>query len=310
MGNNFNIDSKDYEIIKEKKGKFGIVYKLMKDDKYYTYKRILITSIEKEKIDKYLEEAKILSKIDNEYIVKCYYSFIDQEYFNILLEYTGYSNLRRFINTYKNKNELIDEKIIKDIIIQICLGLKEIYNNNLIHGNLSPVDIFINENNKIKIDDFITLKLLNCNLDYISNNYAKNYYKSPYIKEKENYNNKIDIYSLGCIIYELLTLNNLYNDKFFEAKEIQIDINTYNPRWQKLIEILTEKDYNKRPTIDEVLNFVENIYTKINIDDYKTIKELGHGAFGTVYKLEKDNKYYAYKKILIKNLSKEEINKY
>ena len=45
-------------------------------------------------------------------------------------------------------------KIIANIIIQICLGLKEIHKNKLIHRDLTPDNIFMDNNNKIKIGDF------------------------------------------------------------------------------------------------------------------------------------------------------------
>ena len=52
--------------------------------------------------------------------------------------------------------------IIKDIIIQICLGLKEIHKNKLIHRDLTPDNIFM-YNNKIKIGDFGVSKILTIN---------------------------------------------------------------------------------------------------------------------------------------------------
>ena len=67
------------------------------------------------------------------------------------MEYRGNTDLKENI---EKKTLLIDEKIIKNIIIQICFGLKEIYKNNLIHRNLIPDIIFMDKNNKIKIGDF------------------------------------------------------------------------------------------------------------------------------------------------------------
>ena len=49
---------------------------------------------------------------------------------------------------------------------------------------------------------------------------------------------------------------------------------------------------------------------EINPQNYKIITKIGEGAFGKVFKVEKDNKYYALKKIVITNLTKEEIDNY
>ena len=89
-------------------------------------------------------------------------------------------------------------------------------------------------------------------------------------KKGNKYNNKIDIYSLGCIIYELLTLNEYYIDTVIDKKDGKININIYNPKWQKLIDLLLQKDYNKRPNIDTIYNYIKDeikVENNENIDN-------------------------------------------
>ena len=162
MEKTININSEVYTIIEELgQGAFGKVFKLEKDNKYYAFKKIPIKDSTKEEISKCTEEAKILSTFDNEFIVKFHYSFLEKDSFNILMEFAGNSNLKQFIQNFKKKNKLIEEKIIKDIIIQICQGLIQIHEDNIIHRDLTPDNIYINENNKIKIGDFGVSKRLN-----------------------------------------------------------------------------------------------------------------------------------------------------
>ena len=268
----FRIDGKEYKDIGIiGRGGFGIVHKLERDNKYYAFKKILITYLSKEEVNKYLEEAKILSQFNNKYIVKYYYSFIEKDYFNILMEYAGNSNLKQFIINHKNKDQLIEQNVIIDIITQICLGLKEIHKNKLIHRDLTPENIFINENNKIKIGDFGVSKRLDTNNQYAFTNTGKHHYNAPEIEKGEKYDYRADIYSLGCIIYELFTLNEYYLDKLDE-KECKIDTEIFESKWQELIDLLLKKDYNKRPSIDEVYNnyLIKNeimLTLEINEDD-------------------------------------------
>ena len=141
----------DYKIIKQiGEGGFGNVQLIEKNNKYYALKRIFINKLKKEEIDKCKEEATILSNLDNEYIVKYYDSFIEKDYFNIMMEYAGDSNLKTFIKKYKARNNLIEEKLILNIMLQICLGLKAIHEAKIIHRDLKPENIFINEDNRIK----------------------------------------------------------------------------------------------------------------------------------------------------------------
>ena len=182
-------------------GRFGMVYKLQKDDKYYALKQILISNLTKEEINNMKKEVDILMSLDNEYIVKYYCSFLEKDYFNILMGYTGKTNLKQFINSYKNKGSFIEEEKIKNIIVQICLALKEIHKSNLIHRDLTPENIYIDENKKIKIADFDVSKSLSQNNNYAKTITGKSQYFAPEILKRKKYNNKVDIYSFGCIIY-------------------------------------------------------------------------------------------------------------
>ena len=113
----------NYEI-KEQLGKggFGSVYKVLnKDDsQLYAIKKIPIKGLNDEEIEKIKNEAKILSNIDNENIVKYYDSFIDNDSFNMVMEYCEAFDLRYLINYAKELGEFIDEPIIYFFVKKIC----------------------------------------------------------------------------------------------------------------------------------------------------------------------------------------------
>ena len=140
---------------------FGRVIKVLNklDNKYYALKEILIREETENDIKNYQKEADILSKFNCENIVKYYDSFNENEKFYILMEYCDGQNLKEFIN--KNNDAKIEENILYNIIIQICLGIKEIHKMKIIHRDLKPENIFINENMNIKIGDFGISKQLN-----------------------------------------------------------------------------------------------------------------------------------------------------
>jgi len=230
MGNIFNFNN--YKIHKTLgEGGFGIVYLAEKDGELYALKKCKI-KLTKEEIEKYEDMIYILSEMNTEYIIKYYETFMENDTLNILMEYAGEKNLKQFIQDFKKKGELIDESLIKDIIIQICKGLKEIHDNKIIHRDLTPDNIFIDETNKIKIGDFGISKIITTYQRYAKTQIGKSHYLAPEIEKGIEYNNKVDIYSLGCVIYELFTLNEYYIDKLDE-KDCKININVYNPNYQK-----------------------------------------------------------------------------
>ena len=246
------INSQEYTIIKEiGKGAFGKVFKLEKNNKYFALKQIPISELAD--IDRLKKEVNILSKFDSDNIIKYLSYSNDQKYFNILMEYGGDLNLKQFIKKYKDKSELIEEENITKIIMQIYLGLREIHQANIIHRDLTPENIFINENDmKIKIGDFGVSKILGPNYNYAKSGTGKMFYNAPEILKGQKYNKSIDIYAFGCIIYELFTLNEYFLDNFYGDKKAKINTDIYNPKWQELIDSLCKEDYHQRSSIDGI----------------------------------------------------------
>ena len=264
------IKNKKYEIIKELgKGGNGKVIQVLNtlDNKFYAIKEIEIKEDIRDKIKNIENEANILSKFNCKNIVKYYDSYKDNKKFCILMEYCDGQNLKDFIDKNKNKNELIEENILYNIIKQICIGIKEIHSKNIIHRDLKPENIFMNYNKEIKIGDFGISKYFGGNKVYTTtlNKAGSIYYIAPEIIRKGIYNEKSDMYSLGCIIYELFNLNIYYNDKF-DNEIKKIDSNIYNSKWQEIINSLSEIDHNKRKDINTVYDIILN---EININELK-----------------------------------------
>ena len=266
------------------KGGCGEVYLAQKENKNYEMK--IIPFLTEDEIENYKKILNRLFNIKSEYVIKYYESFVENKCLYIVMEYGGNTDLKKFIE--KQKPLLIDENIIRDIIIQICLGLKEIHNNKLILRDLTPDNIFMDNNNKIKIGFFGVSKILTTTQNYTKSEVGKHHYFAPEIEKGKKYNNKVDIYSLGCIIYELFTLNEYYDVKN-ENATINKDI--YNPKWQNLIDLTLQNDYNKRPNIEEIYNYIENEIKNEIICVYNKKEEDGIDILHD-YKLDYVENYY------------------
>ena len=262
----------EYIIIEELgKGGFGKVSKVLSktDNKEYAIKEIPIKGETEEQIKILKNEANILSKFNCNNIVKYYDSSQDDNNIYILMELCEGENLKIFLDKNRENDTLIKETDIINIIKQICIGIREMHNKKIIHRDLKPENIFMKEAMNIKIGDFGTSKQLNLYKTHLltKNKTGSSYYIAPEILINGKYNLKSDIWSLGCIIYELFTLNTYYNDKIMnDIKKIDSDI--YNYKWQELIDSLLEPDYTKRLDINQVIRFLEN-KLQIIIDNNK-----------------------------------------
>ena len=250
------------------KGSFGSAYKVIDKDnnKIYVIKQISLKNSTKKEIESIKNEAKILSSINSEYVVKYFDSFIENDYFNIVMEYCNGLDLRKLINSYKENNKFIEKEKIYHFIDGLCQGIQELHKKKLIHRDLKPENIFLTGNYKIKIGDFGISKQLNEVNDFAKTQIGTISYMAPEMITGEKYNNKIDIWALGCIIYELCTLEccfdglsiNAVTNKITKEKIKEINIKLYGNELQNLINVLLNKNYKKRPNIEEVIKTINN----------------------------------------------------
>ena len=307
-----DINGNKYNIVGELgKGGNGQVFKVKKenDEIMYAIKKIAISNLSEDEVEQIENESKILASINDENIVQYYDSSKDSSSFYILMEYCEGSDLKKFINEHKKQNKLIEEKIIYKIVSNLCLGIKAIHDKNLIHRDLKPENIFISENFSIKIGDFGISKQLSVNEEYAVTSIGTSKYMAPEVIKGEKYNNKVDIWALGCIIYELFTLNVCFDSKsllgfvdiIIKKKHGTINLQKYNPNWQKLIDLLLSKEYKKRPNITKVINLIDsffgNIFNKpINLKKLTSteVKGLSEEGFDRLHLNGKKNIYYIY----------------
>ena len=266
----------NYKIInKLGNGAFGSVYKIVdtNDNKTYALKKIDIDKEVEKNISIIENESNILKSVDNPNIVKYYDCFREKNSFYILMEFCEYKDLSSFIEKYKKKNELVPESVIRSIFRELCNGIKEIHSKKVIHRDLKPENIFISDDYRIKIGDFGISKILD------GTSYAKTMagtllYMAPEIVKGVKYTNKIDIWSLGCILYEICTLkkcfdaNNILNlaKKIISGVHGKIDLNFYNENLQNIIDLLLKVEDKQRPNVEEVYKLITK---KITLEEFK-----------------------------------------
>lgn len=145
----------------------------------------------------FIVEYKECFHFDNTLIIVMEYC---ERTFNLRLD----GDLTTFLKNWKKKGELLDERIIVNWFIQLLFGVKTLHSKNVLHRDLKSANIFLTSNKTLKIGDFGISKVLD-------NTSAKTfvgtpYYLSPEVCESRPYSLSSDIWSLGCILYELCTL--------------------------------------------------------------------------------------------------------
>jgi serine/threonine protein kinase len=102
---------------------------------------------------------------------------------------------------------------IRNYLRQILEGMSYVHEREICHRDLKPENILLTEDGIIKICDFGSAKILNedaTNTPYI----VSRYYRAPeLILACSDYTNKIDVWAIGCIFAELMTLRPLFPGK-------------------------------------------------------------------------------------------------
>ena len=170
-------------------------------------------------------EVRFLGKLNNENIVKLLEVNREQNNEVSYIFELCDCNLFEFIEKHRKQKMFISEAKVRNIIYQITCGIKYLHSKNIMHRDLKPENILmILNNNLVKIADFGTAKEIpdfkdNSLTDYV----CTRWYRAPECTLKSNsYNEKIDIWAIGCIMAELYTLKPIFPgiDEFDQLNKI------------------------------------------------------------------------------------------
>jgi len=221
-----------YEINNEiGKGGFGRVYRGVEK---FTNKQVAIKTIKKSNLKNYKNLELLKNELDvinflklnpNPNVITTLDNFEDSNYVYIIMELMD-SNLKNFI---KFKKDSLNEEIIKNIFLKISLGLKHLHSKGVIHRDLKLSNVLIknlpNNNLEIKIADFGLSGIFLGNYQPSGCCGTLNYI-APEIFTQKYYDEKIDIWSLGVLLYSMN-----YKKKFIlqeeEKEEEQKDSNNF-----------------------------------------------------------------------------------
>ena len=239
-------------------GSFGkaLLCRRKQDRKLVVVKQIRVSSLsDSEKADA-IREASVLASLDHPFIVKYYDSFEENGMFFIVMEYCDGGDLAKMIQT----SALLSEAEVLHIFVQIVLAIKYIHDKKILHRDLKCQNIFLTKDGTVKLGDFGIARVLEHTFQLCHTQVGTPYYLSPEICEGKNYNSKTDIWSLGCILYELCTLRHAFSAQNMNALFVNIIRGRYDPipkRFSNELQLLVSRmltyDSRMRPSINGIL---------------------------------------------------------
>ncbi|KFQ84384.1 Serine/threonine-protein kinase Nek3, partial [Phoenicopterus ruber ruber] len=250
----------EYNVLKVLgEGSFGralLVHHRISDQKYAMKEiRLPMSSSDVENSRK---EAVLLAKMKHPNIVAFKESFEADGHLYIVMEYCDDGDLMQKIKHQRGK--LFPEDTILHWFVQMCLGVKHIHDKRVLHRDIKSKNVFLTQNGKVKLGDFGSARLLAHPVSYACTYVGTPYYVPPEIWESMPYNNKSDIWSLGCILYELCTLRHPFQANSWKHLILKICKGSYNPlpshysyELHYLIKQMFKRNPQNRPSASTIL---------------------------------------------------------
>ena len=275
----FERECNKYDFIRDKnplgKGAFGEVWKVTHENskKVYCIKMMTKRDIFEQKlINQINKEIGIMYNINHPYSVKLYNHFEDNDKLYLIMELASNGNLYNFIQSNKNQKIKTKENI-KKIIIQVIEIIKYLHSLDIIYRDIKPENILLDKDYNVKLCDYGWASYL------AKGQFCKAYcgtpeYVSPEVIKKYPYNEKVDIWGIGVLIFELAFgyppfTSNFNEDRFNNIKEGKInwpkDLN--DMELKDLIEKILKVNPKDRISLDEIEKH------QWLFDTYKKMKE-------------------------------------
>ena len=150
---------------------------------------------------KYLKnEIKIQKRLTHPHIIRLYEYFQDEQNIYLVMEYAENGSLFFYIRKKMKLNKLTERESFV-FFFQTCIGIDYLHKNSIIHRDLKPENLLLDKRGNIKLCDFGW----SAKEQDVRNTFCGTLdYMAPEMLEKGKYDHRVDIWSLGILLFELL----------------------------------------------------------------------------------------------------------
>ena len=238
---------------------------------------------DRDNVERFEREAKAAAALNHPNIITIYdvlevdSSSATGRQLCIVMEYVDGKSLRELLNEYK-----LGIGKITDIISQISVGLQQAHQAGIVHRDIKPENIFVGRDGRVRILDFGLVKLKGVSkLTKETSTLGTIHYMSPEQTRGEAVDYRSDIWSLGVILYEMLTGQLPFTGDYDQA--VMYAIANENPQpltelaveWERIVKRTLAKDpQNRYQSVNELLSELERIKKAGKTDSKYNLKTI------------------------------------
>ena len=195
-------------------GSYGTCKKVRRrsDNKILVWKELDYGTMSESEKQMLVSEVNLLRELKHPNIVRYYDRIIDRTNTTIYLvmEYCEGGDLSKLISKCKKERKYLESDFIWKLFSQLVSALQECHRRengkHILHRDLKPANVFLDANQNVKLGDFGLARVLSHDTSMAKTFVGTPYYMSPEQMNKTGYNDKSDVWSLGCLLYETCAL--------------------------------------------------------------------------------------------------------
>ena len=190
-------------------------------------------------------------------------SFLDVQSHTLCLvmEYAGGGDVLNKIEGHFKRQTCFPEYELWSAMIQCLCGLKALHDLNVMHRDIKCANILISALGECKLADFNVSKVVNKKEGFLHTQTGTPYYASPEVWKDRPYDFKSDIWSFGCVLYEMACLRPPFKAKDMNTLYVKVISAQYPPiparysiEFQEIINMMLQPNPDLRPSADQLLH--------------------------------------------------------
>lgn len=199
------------------RGKFSVVHRTTRrsDGRAVALKRIQVFDMGSNERNECMNEIKLLQSMDHPHIIAYLDCVIEHNELTVVMELAAHGDLAGLIKAAAKAEQPLTEAVVWRTFSQIADALAYMHEKRVMHRDIKPANVFVTEASHVKLGDLGVGRHFSSKTDMVHSTVGTPYYMSPEcIQGKTGYDFKSDLWSLGCLLYELATLRTpFYSDK-------------------------------------------------------------------------------------------------